>query len=276
MAARLADAWANATLETVRASFLENLAPITNTTSQAVADLQRKLGEAEAVLQSFEAEDKTVELEATTERLAKLIADAEGQVITTSEWNLSFANPTMRGRAKPLQDELLFFSGLNLSQLIAAHQAALLSLQRQPEKSAALNEEIQQREAHLAGLKAQQESFETQLERYRADFQRAQSQLADLKRQRRELERNLDNAESAYQNVVSLQPFLDYVTKLTPTNALILSAAAIPANPAGPRRLLGTVLATAAIGLLAVLFVFVREAVSPIQPVTSAAPKKSR
>jgi uncharacterized protein involved in exopolysaccharide biosynthesis len=62
--------------------------------------------------------------------------------------------------------------------------------------------------------------------------------------------------------VVALQPIIAYVTELAPTNARVLSQASIPTETVGPRRLLITALAVVIVGMLAVLFVFLRDAVS--------------
>jgi uncharacterized protein involved in exopolysaccharide biosynthesis len=54
-----------------------------------------------------------------------------------------------------------------------------------------------------------------------------------------------------------------YVSELSPTNTRILSSAdtSMPSEPVAPNRLLNTALAVVLVGLLTLVFVFLREAV---------------
>lgn len=144
----------------------------------------------------------------------------------------------------------------------------------------ALQSSLRDAKAKLAGLTAERSELVGQLDGLEQTASDLRRQIASLNQQRTELERELTNARSAYDSVVSLQPYISYVTELVPSNARILSDASVPSEPVGPRRLLNTAIALVLGGMLALLFVFLREAVakpadaSPIQ--RKAAPANLR
>lgn len=110
--------------------------------------------------------------------------------------------------------------------------------------------------AELGQLAAQQEGARGRA----AELRR---QLTQLELERTQLERERSSARTAFDNVVALQPIIDYVTTITPANARVLNEAAVPTRPVAPRPLLAAAIAVVVAGVLMVLFVFLREAVRP-------------
>ncbi|MEM7738543.1 MAG: Wzz/FepE/Etk N-terminal domain-containing protein [Deinococcota bacterium] len=110
---------------------------------------------------------------------------------------------------------------------------------------------------------AEQSEVTRQLTDLNTQAERLQTQIADLNQTRSRIERDLTRAQDAYDDVASLQPMIGFVTQLAPTNARLLSPASAPNLPIGPRRTLNTALGIVVGGFLALLFVFLREAVKP-------------
>jgi uncharacterized protein involved in exopolysaccharide biosynthesis len=257
-AAQLADAWANVTLTAVQNSLFANIEPINDVTVQALEPLRTNLTEAQEALESFEASDTSESLQATLSSLSQLIASARSGVVITNQLSLAQTGEVPQGRedAINLESTLESATQINLSQEIAAQEAYIASL--------GSNATAQDR-AELASLQARQASLQEQLGSYESEFQETRQALANLERQRRDLETALENAQEAYQSVLQLQPMIAFVSELNPTNARILSSAstAIPSDPVAPNRVLNTALAVVLVGLLTLVFVFLREAVRP-------------
>jgi uncharacterized protein involved in exopolysaccharide biosynthesis len=254
-AAQFADAWANTTLRAVQNSLFANIEPINDVTVQTLEPLRTTLETAQGALEYFEASDNSDALQATLNSLSQLIAATRSGVITTQQVSLAQTGEIPQGRDPiSLESTLDSSTRVNLEQEIAAQEAYIASLG--PNATA-------QDRAELAALQARQDLLEDQLAAYEQEFQQTRRALAGLERQRRELESGLENAEEAYQSVLRLQPMIAYVSELSPTNARILSSAdtSIPSEPVGPNRLLNTALAVVIVGLLTLVFVFLREAV---------------
>ena len=254
-AAALANAWAQNTLATVRTSLLATLDPASSATTAELTTLRARLEEAEGALEAFDAQDTSPVLTQDVTRLTEAISDAEGELVP------------LPGVSDLPTTDLANAPKLNLAQEIAANEALLASLRAQSGAGQSragqdLGEQIAFREALLASLRSRRTLLAQQVEGYRRDFGAAQAQLATLARERATLERTLENTQTAYQNVAALQPTIAYVAQLAPTGARLLSEAAVPTEPAGPRRGLNTALAVVVGGVLGLLFVFLREAVS--------------
>lgn len=242
----LANAWAEATLETVRTALINNIQPLSEITAGEVTALQLELSEAENALAVFEAEDTTASLEETVTRLAELIAAAEAEL-----------NLAEQGRLELTSVGELRTTSSSLPQLIAAAEAQLESFE-----GSGATEELIRTQAYLAGLQAQRESLAEQLSTYRTRYQTAQRELAALSSEQRRLERDLRLAESAFETAASLQPVIDYASELSPSSASLLSAASVPTTSTNPSPVLAALIAGLAGLLMGVLFVFLREAVS--------------
>ncbi len=256
-AAQLADAWANTTLSVVKNSLFANIEPINAVTETSLEPLRTELAKAQGALETFEASDNSEALQATLNNLAQLIAAAKSGVITTSQLSLAQTGEVPQSRNDDpinLESSLKADTQVSLRQEIAAKEAYLESL---GDSSTA------QDRAELAALQARQALLTEQLSSYESQYQETRQTLAGLERQRRELAAALENADEAYQSVLQLQPMIAYVSELSPTNARILSSAStsLPSDPVAPNRLLNTALAVVAVGLLTLVFVFLREAV---------------
>ena len=132
--------------------------------------------------------------------------------------------------------------------------------------------DLRQQVVTLESALAEREQVVTQLTQLTQTAAGLQQQIANLNQQRSRIERELTQAQNAYEDVVTLQPMISFVTQLAPTNARVLSPASIPNQPVGPRRALNTALGIVVGGFLALLFVFLREAVRSPGDSPSATP----
>jgi uncharacterized protein involved in exopolysaccharide biosynthesis len=386
LAAQLADAWAQSTLEAVRESLFASLSPVDATTAQEVARLGANVEEIEARYRAFAAEDEGPQLEtqlmaltrdltdgrARERQLQREIAAAEARVTALEALQSEAHSPTRAaGAADPtltatllellsaqgalrdsasaapqllpadpygsLRGELeAFFSALNVSpeeaealdELAAtidreASETLLGALARQDDAAQrAQREEAARRfqealmryavlaqapppgapaqvdqdtaaqqgtaarddavallhrvalhteRVTLAGLEAELEALQAELEGYGDEAAALRARLATLEQERSRLARELDGALSAYNTVAELQASVSYLTELAPTNARILSEASVPSAPIGPRRGFNTALAAALGAAAGLVFVFLRAAVRPRTPL---APRK--
>ncbi len=266
LAARLADTWALTTLRTIEASLLDNLEPISLTTAREVEGLRIQLETAEAALETFQSQNQLASLQLRLERLSSLIADAETQVLTTTELRLS-PDPS-RQTSGPGQvvagQSYNSVQIINLEQEIAASQAMLASLQGPAQSDPELRRESQRLAAQLEALLERQRVLGRQLGDYLASYASLQQQLATLERRERELQRNLSNAELAYQSVVTLQPTIDYLTQLTPNNTQLLNIASIPDRAINTSAALIAALTAVIMTVIMTIAIFLRAAVTPV------------
>jgi uncharacterized protein involved in exopolysaccharide biosynthesis len=253
LATKLANTWAESTVAVVQSSLLANLAPVNATTESEVTRLKAELDEAEAAYQAFNSQNNLSLLQAREASLSATIDDAENQLVVLPGTGLSISSSG--GLQAPK---------VNLEQEIVADEAFLSSLQQQAGQhpSQALEQQIVSRQALLSSLKARQALLAQQLVNYRSEYQQVEEKLATIGAKGDELKRDLSNAKTAYQSVVALAPDIAYLSKLTPHSARVFSNASVPVSPVGPHRLRNTVLAFVIGGILALLFVFLREAVS--------------
>lgn len=142
-----------------------------------------------------------------------------------------------------------------------AAEADLVTLVRQVE--------LQRLTAEQAGLSAQRDATEDQLERMRELAQELRERQAGMVLERDRLEQQLETAREAHGDLANLEPVIEFVYQLAPTNSRILSEASIPTEAVGPSRLLVTLLAGVVGGMLALLYVFLRAAVSEPAPARS-------
>lgn len=250
-AAELSNAWAQATLNTVRSALLANIQPVADITAADAEARRTELASAEQALATFEASETSLSLEATLARLAELIAAARSEMSMNVGDTLS-----LQGQDGDVL-ELTGRNSINLPQAIAATRAELESL----ETNNAATITINLKRAYLEGLEAQQAALEDLLAEYQQRYETAQAELAEVERERRTLARNLRLAETAFETTAGLRPIINYVSELSPSNASVLSEASVPTNSDRASALLGALIAAIVAGLLSVLFVFLREAV---------------
>ena len=308
LAAQLADAWALSTLEAVRASFLASLEPIRSATEQQIETLEGSLESAEAEWETFQETDRGETItallaslagqiarsEQQRDEVARELADARARVALLSEGRS--AGETGELSAAELADRLNFLQSQDARAPDDARQSAeqgdsptpdpaqrlgqlepLLALQ--PDETSLtgsitglLNRaDLRSFTVDIAGLEAEQGRITAQLDDYQERLDELLAEAAQLNLQRSRLERTLTNAQEAYSDVALLEPIISYVTTIAPANARLLNSASVPSVPVGPRTLLNAALAATLVGLLATLFVFLREAVrAPTPPVAPA------
>jgi len=100
-AARLADAWAQSTLEAVRESLFASLSPVDETTAREVARLQENVEEVETRVQAFAAQDNGTLLEAELEGLTRQLTDGRER-----QGELTREVAATRARIRALQNQL--------------------------------------------------------------------------------------------------------------------------------------------------------------------------
>lgn len=289
-AAALANAWALSTLDAVRSSLLASLDPVRAATVTEIDQRQKALNEVETRLETFRRTDEGGTLTSLLQRLTDRIADSE-----TRRDRLARDAAAAAARVELLSQQ----TATNGSSAAAAVLAETLSLQNptatendaapndaatrdqerrnelatllrlQPDTLtgdivALLNEtDLRDAAVDLVGLRAEQDRIETQLADYRQRVETLLDRIATLDLTRNRLTFELENAQSAYRNVAALEPVITYVTTVTPSNARLLSAASVPSAPRPANRTLNTTLVAVVASLLAILFVFLREAVRP-------------
>ncbi|MEX2536014.1 MAG: Wzz/FepE/Etk N-terminal domain-containing protein [Trueperaceae bacterium] len=275
VAAATADAWASATVETVSAGLLASLESVRTATAQQLESLEQQLSSLEERWTEFQSRDESELVgsrltglaervpfnEAILEEAERAIATAQGErealaaVETRSAGNV--ADP---GTAAALLEDREGLPPDTLSTLTAllgesgAGNSDLVSLVREVE--------LQRLTAEQAGLIAMRDATEIQLEELREQAQVLRERQAGMVLERDRLRRQLEVANSAHADLAELEPIIEYIYELAPTNSRILSNASLPSDSVGPRGLLVAVLAGLVGGMLALLYVFLRAAVS--------------
>lgn len=272
LAATFTNAWSEATVQQVRDTLLANLAPTQEDTAETVERRRAALDEIESELEAFSAQDPRDELrqrlnglaerrsdnEARLDELDRRIADARGRLaamgrtpaaaLDGASLQLLRDAPGAEGDA-PSTDQLLV-EGPNAAVLADLAAADLAGALREREAAEALGARFEQQGGEL------------------------RTRLAELNRRGEELQRRVRQAREAYTSVADLQPLIDYVADLTPGNTRMINRAQAPLDSSGPRRLLITALSVVVMGMLATLFVFLREAVrDPEAPPRATRPR---
>ncbi|UCH26973.1 MAG: hypothetical protein JSV66_04855, partial [Trueperaceae bacterium] len=297
LAATLADSWAQATVETVQQSYLASLSLVKSTTLGEMTRLEEHLTETEETWEAFQAQDKSTILKRQLEGLSERVAAAEVRLDDLNRWIAASRarQQALSGQlaasavsetptdAIELSDQLtLLESAEGISEALANQIRFLLG--QQPGEGNGLEQDVlallartrlQNEVTGLVGQLAEQENILGQLEAFEQQADTLLLEIARLDQERSRLSRELNNARKAYTDVVTLEPVINYLTELAPSNSRVLKEASIPSDPIGPRRMLNTALATVLAGMMALLYVFLREAVrepatAEITPATSA------
>lgn len=276
VAASAADAWAAATVETVGASMIASLETVRSATDQQLDNLEERLSGLEERWLSFQSRDESTLIEARLLGLGERIPETEAAVEQAAR-DLAAARGAGQALAS-LQEQSGARNGADPQAavaLLAGHE--LLPPETVAELTAALRDsgaadaelvtlvrqvELQRLTAEQAGLTAQRDAGQAQLEQMRELGQELRERQAGLVLERNRLQQQLDTARDAHADLAGLQPVIEYIHQLAPTNSRILNSASIPTDPVGPRRLLVTALAAVVGGMLALLYVFLRAAVS--------------
>lgn len=298
-AARIADAWAAATLEAVQLSLLASLAPIRDTTVQEIGEAERNLLEAEAAQQAFRAQDTRQLLEAQLTDINLQINSIRARRL---EIDREIARLTARSEAASTndvpgdtqtRDELLATLQLlrarleqsatppsnqpaedNPDEVMLQELEALLNFSETPDGNiiTVLNQlALRDGVVMVAGLEAEREQITSQLTTLQDEATAIRQDLAALNAQNAQIERRVENARSVYTSVASLAPMIGYFTEVSATNTRVLNQAAEPSEPTGASTTLIAIVVLLVSGILMTLFVFIREAVSA--PTIAPAPK---
>jgi uncharacterized protein involved in exopolysaccharide biosynthesis len=276
-AVRVANAWAEVTVETVAASLLTSLESIREATDQQMSSLTERFQNAEERWAEFRARDESAlteaRLEGITDRLPlaegrleqieRQIASAQGarQALAGLDGGAAAESPAdgegalaLLGAEGSLPRSTIAELTALLRQEGVAGEASLVTLVRQVE--------LQRLTADLAGLLAERGATERQIVDLRAQAEELRARHARLVLERDRLRQQLASTQAAHAELAALEPVISYVNQLAPTNTRVLNAASVPTEAVGPRRMLVTTMAAAVGAMLALLFVFLRAAVA--------------
>ena len=293
LATQLADAWAKATVEAVQSSLLASLDPVLATTQEELNNLETRLDTAEANWLAFERDNNSDVLQARLTSLITQLANSEAR-LDEIERNLATAQAkeaalqTLISGATEDETSGTFTRESFISQLRLLEAQGVVPPARVTQLEALLANEsgafaegaslegqllslvnqtdIRDVRLLITNLEAEKTVTETQLQAFQQEATTLRQRLTELEGQERALARALENAEAAYSDVVALQPTINFVTQLAPTNARVLNQASVPNNPVGPNRLLNTVIATVVAGVIALIIVFLRAAIADPTP----------
>jgi uncharacterized protein involved in exopolysaccharide biosynthesis len=279
----------------VQQSYLASLNLVKSTTLGEMTRLEEHLTETEETWEAFQAQDKSTILKRQLEGLSERVAAAEVRLdnlnrqiaASRARQQILSGQLTASGEAPndaiELSDQLtLLESAEGISEALANQINFLLD--QQPDGGTGLEQDVlallartrlQDEVTDIAGQLAEQENMFEQLEAFEQQADALLLEISRLDRERDRLTRELDNARKAYTDVVTLEPVISYLTELAPSNSRVLKEASVPSDPIGPRWMLNTALATVLAGMMALLYVFLREAVrepaaAETAPATSA------
>ena len=273
LATRMADAWADATVEQVRETLLADLLTVQERTEQTLAERQRTLLDAERVFEAFLEEDLPGEeqrLEAFNQRINdtdRRLDDLDRDIAATRARRDALLAQT-DDDAMPDAATLDLLQGANLLGDAAAAQLRLFA--EDPAVATGLSGQAtgllaragaQDAHATLTSLLAQRSVLDGTLEALEERADDARVRIAELRTRQSLLERELDEARDAYASVRTIEPALNFVADLTPGNTRILNQAQVPVEPSGTSATLIALIAATAAGIFATLFVFLREAI---------------
>ncbi|MEX2541160.1 MAG: Wzz/FepE/Etk N-terminal domain-containing protein, partial [Trueperaceae bacterium] len=266
-AARVANAWAEVTVETVQASLLSSLEAVRQATDSQLGSLEERLALAEDRWAEFQARDETGLLESRLAGLTERVPLAEGR-LEEIERELAAARGARQALSQ-LQASSSGAAGADADGTVALLDAyeilppetigeltALLQRGTEDDLVSLIRQvELQRLTGEMAGLMAQRNATESQFERLRAQAEELRGRHAQLAIERDRLRQQLDSAQTARAELAALEPVLAYVSQLAPTNSRVLNPASVPTEPVGPHRLLVTTLAVLVGSMLALLFV---------------------
>ncbi|MFN2323870.1 MAG: GNVR domain-containing protein [Trueperaceae bacterium] len=299
LAARYADAWADTTVEQVRATLLADLEPARAQTVEALEAREAALAEAEAAYRSFRAQD----LPGIEQELRTI-----GRRIATSEDALSELDRSVAGLSAR-REALLAMSGVTASgaasgtaaasaetldlladtgRLDPAVAAQLRLLATEPGDGVAgdpsraddaiallARADLHAATVELAGALQEREQLRSALATSETRAETLRDRVAGLRQEDARLSRRTESASAAFQAVQAIEPALAFVANLTPGNTRVLNSAQEPTEPTGPSARLLALIAAVVAGLAATLFVFLREAVREPADEATRAPERA-
>lgn len=279
-AADLANAWANASADAVRASIGKTLGGVRATMSDQVASMARALSQAEAQWASFQKHDQRSSLKAQLDALDSRTTTAQ-QTLDELDRNIATAkaqqsllqsviDARVQGKSADLSEQMQALTNQGvLSTNLAQQLADALALV--PGNPAVANQDLatlvaraqlQQQTADLAGYAAERQTVSQQLNGFSTQASDLRDQLATQQQTAQQLQRELDTAQSAYDKVSQTAPLIDVADKLVPSMAGVFNTASVPERPRSRHTTIVTLVAMALAFLAMVLVIFLRAAVA--------------
>ncbi len=235
-AAALANAWATSTTQAVHRVRRASLAEIEEAARVEAERLGDSLQTAETQWQDFQAQNRSS------------LAAARAQGLTTE---LVAGETQLR----------------SLAREVDASRAKLETLRAQRQTNTPSSvADVQREEITLAGLLAERESLEAQLQQIEETLAQPTSSGAT---QESQLRRAVEQARAAFMSVSEAQTRAAYLREIVPTTAQVLDRAQVPAAPLDAPGFSRVILAAFAGALLATLLIFLRAAVRPVTRASS-------
>ena len=281
LAAKVANAWAQASADAVRASVTKSVEDVTSKLSAQQATLLDALNKAEAQWAAFQKIDDRSTLKAQLASLDSQTTSAQTSILeldrniasakAQQQMLESIVQARQQGNPADVQTQLraLSDSGVLTQDQRDALANALGSL---PGGSGLANQDVAtlvarsqlQQSAHdLAGYVAERQTVESQLKTFGQQASDLRSKLADLTQKANDLQRTLDQATTSYNDIAQAAPTTDAVAKLVPAMVNVLNTASVPIKPQPRHTVVTTAVALVLAFFVMVLFVFLRAAVSP-------------
>lgn len=281
LAALYADAWAETTVEQVRATLLADLEPARAQTAEALEAREAALVEAESAYRTFQENDLPgieQELRTINTRIATmqdaLVELNRRMSSVAAQRQVLLAQVAASDGATVSADALDLLEG---GGRIDPDTAAQLRLLAEPAGGDAASRnvvgllaraDLQGASVELGGLMEERRQLADALDVAMGDAETLRTRVAELRLEQASLSRRVDAARDAYQAVQAIEPALAFVADLTPGNTRVLNTAQEPTQPSDPSTTLIALLAAVVAALAATLFVFLREAVrDPSEPV---------
>lgn len=289
LAAERANAWADASTTAAVAALRSPLDAAYVAATEEFTTREAELAAAEAAWAAFASDDARAQLTQRLEGLATIEAETDGQRVlldrliasTAAQRDLlaSVVSAREGGDASALADQLraLFDAGALDVESDAALRQALASSGASAGPGVPAEEvvtlvaktRLDTLTAELAGYVAERDQLTAGRAQLDAEAASLRTRLAELERQAAGLQRALTTAQAAHERLSALIPVLESQRSLAQGAARVVVRATPAVEPEPRNRVVVTLAAAVVAGLLATLFVFLREAVR--EPATAAA-----
>ena len=281
LAAQIANAWAKASADAVRASVSKNVQDVASKLSGQQAALLDALNSAESKWAAFQKMDDRSTLQAQLSSLDNETTSAQAKVLSLdrniasakAEQQMleSIVQARQQGNPADVQTQLQALADggvLSNSQRSALANAVSslpdgAGLASQDVATVVARAQLQQSAQNLAGYVAERQTLQTQLQAFGQQATDLRSKLADLNQQANDLQRALNQATSSYNDIAQAAPTTDAIAKLVPAMVNVLNTASVPIKPQPRHTVVTTAVALVLAFFVMVLFVFLRAAVSP-------------
>lgn len=277
--AQIAAAWSQASLEAVRNAMTLSIDSMAATTRESLQRRQLAVEESEAAWQAFQARDDRdaikLLLDDVNNRLAQTDSrhDTLERLIAVGSARQAFLRDqlaaTEPGTPVEIGGQLASMVETGLLSPEAAAQLRVL-LAQAPERAQEMEQDLlllllradlQEETTQLVAYIAEQDVIQDRMTALESQAESLRGRLAELNRSAAELERNMLTARESLTIVADIAPIIDYAGELVATSASLLSGPVPSSSAFGGGRVFNAVVTFLLVGSLAVLFVFLREAV---------------